>query len=353
MHSGGKTDMATFRVSEQNTNHLLPRMTATFDSKGAGYAAVLPLVAKAEAGRGSDVASPGIGITDDVTIISSTDVSMPAFWHATLCTGPLSPMADDSADMDGVTTLTLDSAPPRFTDHPRSFDDLGYVPVMLSKYKEPPMPARDGSIVEIDQTALNVARLHSYYTELQTYHQQPIGPEYADGYVTRRINAHMSCEHDCVAALMYLLCKWRDALDMSTMNMDWNGTFHQWNINYHGGVDEALVWFAKHMLEDAQIAMGEVRRVCRCNTLSTFVRTLFESNLEHRQQIVDGLVHVFHNKTAGHMYGTTQYAATTADELGTQRHPPENLFTDKALFIHKERRIIPVNTPTGVSFVRG
>lgn len=306
-------------IKRQKRSQLLPSEVVTFENDGDGYAMVVP---KIVSWRQRYEKWMEVGVVDNVKRKSSTGVEMLDFWYTTLRTGLLS--KTDSADYK-KTVLSI--------------DDLGYAPAMFVNQME-------GYITKT-QTDRNINQMLKFYSHLQAYHTLVIDPESEYSYLQQRMHGHTTDIEDSVSALMQLLCYWSNTTAMSDvlmMNARWNIVFHQWMIEHGKGVDEALVRFAYFMLKDAQVDFEETRRICYCNSISTFVNSLFESSLEHRQFAIDALTDIFQNHTMGYMTGEVAYTESTDDVQPSIYYAPTTPFADKVpLYMNGHAWTLAVN----------
>ena len=309
---------ALITIEGQKRSQLLPSEVVTFENDG-GYAIVVPKLVSWHQRYEKWIK---VGVVDKVKRKSSTDVEILDFWYTTLRTGLLS--KTDSANSK---------------QNILSIDDLGYAPAVIINQME--------GFDAKKQTVRNINHTLKFYSHLQTYHTLVIDHESGHSYLQQRIYGHTTGIEDSVSALMQLLCYWSDTTamsDVSMMNARWILVFHQWMVEHRTGVDEALVRFAHFMLKAAQVDFEETRRICDCNSISTFVHSLFESSLEHRQLAIDALTDIFQNHTMGYMTGQVAYTEWTQDEPGSIYYAPTNPFADKVpLYMNGHAWTLTVN----------
>ena len=323
-------------IKEQKTSHVLPHEVLTFVGDINGYAAAIPIVLSWR--ETYENKWPNIGVIDDVVRSSITGTRMFDFWYTTLCTGPLTlaPSATlNSHDKPIVNGL----------DTPKTLDAIGCAPAMFVNYRE--------GVDTHKQQTRNIRRLKKYYTHLQSYHKLDIGRAHTRKYLQQRMEAHVTPLQDSVAVLMLLLSHWSQMTKVSDMHVAWNVAFHLWVARYDTGVDEALIRFANHMMQNAEVAFKETRLVCACDRLPAFVNALFQSTLPHRQISIDALTDVFQNNIMGYMQGETAYMEKLEDELPPIIYAPTHLLSEKVPHYVDGHMLIPTldeNNKTDFTF---
>lgn len=248
-----------------------------------------------------------IALVDEATQVFSTGVVVSEFWYTVLTRGALS----------------------YHHEKPRTVDGLGFLPALLLKYNKE-------SLNDSDQLAMNMTRIHTYYTALQSYYTLKIHASHTYMYLGKRQETLRAKEPDSLMALMQLLCYWSNCKSKAEMEQQWNATFHQWNIANYSGTNECLARFARLVMQES---FEQVQPIFQTDDIATLTYNLVQCTLDKRQAIVNAFVDVFRSHTHSLIHRFTSYTEIESEEGISKSDDIEfnDEFKEKILLIYQNR----------------